>query len=175
MLLDFYEENVYDLAKEKIHHYISGAYSKCLAEYPIYSSLLEVGVYEGASIEFWSDYFEEGMVTGLDINTDVCLIPLEGDNYVILQCDAYTHEAINSLKFKYDIIIEDGSHELDHQLFFMEHYFSLLNPGGILVVEDLIIEHVEIIKEKFPDCELYDLRALGRGDSMILTRKNEIN
>lgn len=40
-------------------------------------------------------------------------------------------------RYKYDIIIDDGSHVPSHQLVSLQHMFSALNPGGLYVIEDL--------------------------------------
>ena len=54
--------------------------------------------------------------------------------------NAYTHKTIHSLKQHhepFDIIIDDGSHDPEHQQFFVKYYYDLLADGGCLICEDV--------------------------------------
>ena len=53
----------------------------------------------------------------------------------------------NGNEFKFDIIIDDGSHELNHQvtslLFFLKH----LKENGIYIVEDVRASNIQHFKD----------------------------
>jgi predicted O-methyltransferase YrrM len=38
---------------------------------------------------------------------------------------------------QYDVILDDSSHEFDHQIRIIKEGFPLLKPGGYLIVEDV--------------------------------------
>ena len=82
----------------------------------------------------------------LEIVEEVVAIDLEpyigtlADHATFYHTDAYQHSTIDMLKQKhepFDIIIDDGSHEVEHQAFFLQHYGQLLAEGGQLICEDV--------------------------------------
>ena len=59
--------------------------------------------------------------------------------YDFYETNAYSATALRTLgKKKYHVIIDDGSH---HQrmtsLFVADHYYHLLEPGGVMILEDI--------------------------------------
>ena len=64
-----------------------------------------------------------------------------GENCYFYKADGYHKSTIEMLKTEhpegFDIIIDDGTHRPDHQLFFLENYGELLTEGGKLVCEDV--------------------------------------
>ena len=64
-----------------------------------------------------------------------------GENCYFHKADGYHKKTIEMLKTEhpdgFDIIIDDGTHRPDHQLFFLENYGELLTDGGKLVCEDV--------------------------------------
>ena len=56
------------------------------------------------------------------------------------QADAYDLNLIQMLAERhgeFDLIIDDGSHAIQNQEFVLTHYYQLLAPGGMIVVEDV--------------------------------------
>ena len=107
-------------------------------------NLLEIGFRHGASLCLWSHYFKNGQILGLDDGSDSSLINnpfnkkwIERDNVETKICNAYSQKFINSLKLKFDIIIDDGPHNLRSQITSIKKYFSKLNKDGLLIIEDL--------------------------------------
>jgi predicted O-methyltransferase YrrM len=102
-------------------------------------SLLEVGIYSGGSLVLWANLFPRAKITGVDIADH-----LTQDNRETLKAlgvnvaffDAYA--SFPPLFSKYDVIIDDGSHEPEHQVFFVQEYVKLLSDRGVLVVEDIL-------------------------------------
>ncbi|MDC0297129.1 class I SAM-dependent methyltransferase [Crocinitomicaceae bacterium] len=113
--------------------------------------VLEIGNNGGGSIKLWQDYILENVVSftpsdpefsidGLELLENDFLHELNKVDEVNIRMntDAYTDETVKSLgDKKYDIIIDDGSHQPHHQLFAINKYFSLLKPQGVMVVEDV--------------------------------------
>lgn len=54
--------------------------------------------------------------------------------------DAYNYSILKMIEEndgKFDIIIDDGPHTWESQKWFLNNYFELLNPGGVLICEDI--------------------------------------
>ena len=101
-------------------------------------NILEIGIREGSSIDTWEEYFPNANIFGVDIE-ERCK-KHERDRVKITIGDATeksTIDAINPENFKYDIIIDDGSHKNED----IEKSFRLLwdkvSPQGMYIIEDL--------------------------------------
>lgn len=113
--------------------------------------VLEIGVNGGGSIKLWQDYIDENVlgytskdptpqIDGLELLENDKLHELNKiDNINIrMNVDAYVDDTVKSFgDKKYDIIIDDGSHQPHHQIFAINKYFPLLKPQGVMVVEDV--------------------------------------
>ncbi len=160
-------------------------------------NVLEIGICAGGSIKLWNDYFINANVVGIDIYDKESLLMYcnlygyhsilnNNKNKLYLQTDAYnlsTVEFISSNYEKFDMILDDGSHKLEHMIFFIKNYSTLLTDTGILIVEDIQDEKwIEILKESVPNelkqyVYIYDLRNVkGRYDDILLViNKNKKN
>ena len=130
----------YDSDKSENLHYLRN-YEECfehLAGKEI--RLLELGVDKGGSLLLWHDYFERGIIVGVDMNP----IHIEDPtgrirSYQGLQQDTALLDRIarEQAPEGFDIIIDDCSHigELTRISFW--HLFEKhLKPGGIYAIED---------------------------------------
>lgn len=98
----------------------------------------EIGVDGGGFTLALNDYFPSAVVRCMDINP--CPASICGNDAIEhFQMDAYTEEAVREFGAgaKYSCFIEDGSHFLNHQRFFVANYPPLLTSDGIAVVEDV--------------------------------------
>jgi len=147
--------------------------------------LMEIGVQYGGSALLWNDLFPKSKMVFLD-NEDI-VDPkiwnlMDKNRYDFIVKDAFCDETIQILKDRYkdgfDVIIEDGPHTLDSQIFAIKHYSELLKPGGILIIEDIqsydycdvIIN--EIDKTSFNSVEIVDLRNnKNRYDDLLIVVK----
>lgn len=99
-------------------------------------NVLEIGVQNGGSLRMWRDYFTEAQVYGIDI--DEIVNEIQNQERINVICsDAYTREAVSSFQLLFDVIVDDGPHTLETQMFCAEHYSGLLSPNGILIIEDI--------------------------------------
>lgn len=177
-ILELYlsNEELYSTDKNNPHSYITEVYDKVFANLPRNTNVLEIGVYTGNSVKLWADFFDEGYVYGID-NMDTWLQkPLIDKNYMILIQEAYNQEAVNYFKDKnisFDVIIEDGLHSFDTQMYALENYFPLLNEGGMMIVEDIQdISYANHMLATFENCELLDLRHINnRYDDIVVIRR----
>jgi hypothetical protein len=101
-------------------------------------TLLEIGVFNGASLKTWEEYFSRGKIVGVDYLPS-CKRFERGRVKIELadqaNIDHLTRVALAHGPF--DIIIDDGSHQWDHQIAAVRTLFPFLEDHGLFVVEDL--------------------------------------
>jgi hypothetical protein len=124
-------------------------------------NILEIGVFFGASILMWRDYFTNSVIYGMDTfkgnqgngstfeNADKFYKEWENndiqkDRIELYKCDQSNIEElkefvkkIKELNIKFNIIIDDGSHKMYDQQVSFGLLFELLVDNGIYVIEDL--------------------------------------
>ena len=115
--------------------------------------ILEIGVFFGASMKMWHDYFPNGEIYGVDTfegkqgngsrfkNSNSFLN--EARNYDRMNigiCDQSKRDdllkLVNSVKEPFDYIIDDGSHLMKDQQQTLGVLWPLVRPGGIYFIED---------------------------------------
>jgi len=100
--------------------------------------LLEIGVFGGASLAVWEEYFPNGTIIGADI--DPSTVRFARSRVMIEILDQSNLEHLVRLGVKhgpFDVIIEDGSHFWEHQTTSFKTLFPFVKDGGIYIVEDL--------------------------------------
>lgn len=103
-------------------------------------TLLEIGLFKGASSLMWSSYLPLFTLVGIDllITREVKELSIHSHLYESCQSDVNTYSIVSSdYPGGFDIIIDDASHEnlLTIQTFTM--YWPLIRRGGKYIVEDL--------------------------------------
>lgn len=167
--------------KDSVHSYI-GHYEQVLSEYRQKEiRMIEVGVQGGISLLMWRKYFEKGEITGIDIDYGRIQKKVVDDarssgKTILIQADATSPSFLKSLSGKYDIIIDDGSHQFAHQLTTFMLLKDFLADGGIYIIEDLQSEEeAKRLHELIPDSLVVDLRHVkNRCDDLILQYKKPL-
>lgn len=104
----------------------------------------EIGILNGSSTKMWREYFPVAKLCCFDIN-EGCLKNVETmpsvETYLV---DAGKSSGLrNSLLKathdgkKFDILLEDASHRLEHQLLFLRDALEYVASGGLLIIEDI--------------------------------------
>ena len=125
------------------------------------NKILEIGIYKGDSLNLWAEYFTNSEIYGVDCQISQIDVDLNSNINIIEMADAYSDEAIKTLGNigKFNIIIDDGSHRVEHQKYVIENYCDLLTDNGILIIEDTVcwidedvakINNVNILMGCFP-------------------------
>jgi hypothetical protein len=101
-------------------------------------NFLEIGVFEGESLKLWEEYLKNSNILGLDINSD-CAKYAGGRKkvYIGSQIDEVLLWKIEKENHPLSVIIDDGSHNWDHQIKTFKAAFPLLKAGGLYFIEDL--------------------------------------
>jgi hypothetical protein len=125
--------------KASSHHNYLAYYEPFMA--PLRDSpltVLEIGVYQGASLKTWSEYFPRAKIVGVDINPN-CK-QFESERIAIELADQSNLEHLAQLVARhgpFDLIVEDGSHMWEHQITSLRALFPFLRSGGYYIAEDL--------------------------------------
>ena len=120
-------------------HLYGAAYDEMFSGFDKASKLniLEIGVFKGGSLLAWKEFFSNAEITGVDI------VDVRERDYVSSSV-SFVLSDIKApvLKERFvqnglDIIIDDGSHYIEDVLFVVKNYLDVLNPCGMLVIEDV--------------------------------------
>jgi 23S rRNA U2552 (ribose-2'-O)-methylase RlmE/FtsJ len=146
--------------------------------------VIKSGYKTGNSLKCWSEYFPNSTIYGIDIYKHG---ELNTDRIVTFQADQSNEtdleNVIKNIESKLDIIIDDGSHCGEHQVFSFLFLNKFLNENGIYVIEDIQPEninkfldlsifpeeYIEYIKSHFI-IEYFDTRKdFGRADDFMMS------
>jgi hypothetical protein len=118
----------------------------------------------GASLRGWRELFPRACVYGADIDRDILF---QEERINTFYCDQLDSVAIRDLwsqpvlRDGMDIIIDDGLHNLDGNLSFLDGSLRHLRPGGFYVIEDILQETIggwhnrlDEISRRLPNHEL---------------------
>lgn len=168
--------------KGDIHSYIE-VYEKLLEPYRN-GSILEIGIFKGDSLRMWEQYFNEAH--GIDCSdqphggmADLREMIASGEHNIYIGDATSPEDADKFFKgMKFDVIIDDGSHALQHQLESYRVYSKYLKPNGIYIIED--IQDIESEREIFEAIDsdkqvtIIDNRQVkGRYDDILITIKDK--
>lgn len=140
--------------KGTVHSYIP-EYEKLFKERKLdVTDVLEIGIGHGGSIKLWNDYFPNAIIHTLNIkspNQPPYWFPHfpRIKSYIT---DAYTMNALKLFKdIPLDVIIDDGPHTIQSQMYTAKYYTKLLKKEGILIIEDVLEKNIEFIMNQFDD------------------------
>ena len=134
------------------HSYLE-TYERILAHRKV-TRLLEIGIghrdlmepfvpfyVHGASLKIWNEYWPAAEVWACDIREDTLVN--EG-NIRSVVCDQSSGKSLaemvftvtDGLKHKFDVIIDDGSHQFEHQKLTADVLLPRVAEGGVYIIED---------------------------------------
>lgn len=151
----------YPTDKDFTHNYYEAAYEaelspiredvKLVCEIGIGGFWNEVGWVHGNSLKVWKDYFPNADILGLDIKQyEISGLDRIRTDWLDQSKKELVVEYAERLK-DYDLIVDDGSHNVYDQQITLAYFFKCLKPGGIYIIEDLhsSIEVNDLEKAKF--------------------------
>lgn len=140
--------------------------------------ILEIGSYQGGSLLVLHKLLPKAHLYSIDIQdlfVDHIISQLDASKVTRIIADAYVNSTIEQFKdLSFDIIIDDGSHQLLHQVFAITHYLPKITIGGSLIIEDLQDRSyyetlMQLVNAKRYSCSLHDFREIKkRYDDMIM-------
>jgi hypothetical protein len=94
----------------------------------------------GASLRGWKRYFKNAKIYGGDIDTRILFTEDRIKTYFVDQTNIDSIRnmwELEELVDGFDIIIDDGLHEINANLVFLENSLHKLNKDGIYIIEDV--------------------------------------
>ncbi len=95
--------------------------------------ILEIGVLDGASLRMWCDYFPNAEIHGMDVDSDCHAFA--DDRITIHIGDQGDRWDLDRIGKDFDIVIDDGSHRVDDQIFTFKRLWP--NTRLLYIVEDV--------------------------------------
>jgi hypothetical protein len=164
--------------KDTVHCYVSSFYEEAFAKYKnLKINMLEIGIFKGASLKLWSEYFDEANILGVDILDQVLPQFRELKNVDLMFDNAYSQTFLNDDR-KFNILIDDGPHTLESQLIFLNKYLPKMDKDSILIIEDVAsISYVPLLEKLVPEekykIEIIDTRHIkNRYDDIMFVVRN---
>lgn len=97
----------------------------------------------GASLRGWRNFFLNATIYGADIDSRVLFTEPRINTFYVDQTDTITiHKMWNDDKLKdidFDIIIDDGLHEVNANITFLKNSYLKLKSNGIYIIEDVVL------------------------------------
>ncbi len=98
--------------------------------------ILEIGVATGASLRMWLEYFPKAEIHGIDITLENLTKPaINSDRVTFHIGNQSDKDFLDSIGIDFDIIIDDGSHRVEDQIFAFKCLWP--NTKMVYIVEDL--------------------------------------
>jgi 23S rRNA U2552 (ribose-2'-O)-methylase RlmE/FtsJ len=137
-LLKYFEKNQGNLIFKWMHYF--EIYERHFSRFRNKEvHIVEIGVFHGGSLQMWRDYFgAKATIYGVDINSE-CK-KFEDERIKILIGDQGDKSFLKALKEecpRIDILIDDGSHFMEHLKTTFEELFPHISENGIYLAEDL--------------------------------------
>ena len=139
----------------------------------------------GASLRAWREFFPNSKIYGADVDKKILF---KEDRIETFYCDQTKKESIDELwdseslkNIKFDIIIDDGLHEVKANIKFLKNSFSKLKKGGIYIIEDLMNFNIkeyelrlkELAKKLKFNFEIKNFHHTNQLDNVICYIKND--
>ena len=179
-LLQIWEDMPVKSDKFSVHSY-GPVYEEILAPYRYTAkNILEVGIFQGASLQMWEAYFS-GKVHGIDCSETphdglADLRPLIAEKtHNIYIGDAESEDFIKKhfKGMKFSVILEDAAHDVSQQVKLYHNLKPYLQKGSTYIIEDIqnIDETSQVFENIDPEKEvtILDRRAVkGRYDDILV-------
>ena len=142
-------------AGDTCHNYTPTYYNLFQHKRESVDAVLEIGVNYGCSVRMWEEFFPSAHIYGLDSNLSclftagriTCLAADQGSKASLLS-------AMEQIGQKFDMIVDDGSHDESHQVLSAITLMPFLKPDGVYVIEDIAYDCQ-------PECYITPIIAAG--------------
>lgn len=134
----------------------------------------------GASLKVFSEYYKNAMIYGGDIDKNILFNTKRIKTFYVDQTNKQSILELwsNFTKKSFDLIIDDGLHELNASKSFFLNSVQYLKPGGFYVIEDVINSELKKYNNFYSKFKNFDMEVIMfmnqkkiYDDSIIILRK----
>lgn len=122
--------------KQEYHNYSVGYYE--FLKNVAVNNMLEIGIWQGASVRAWADIYPDANIYGVDYNANLMF------THPRVHTSLMNQDSIESIQsyakqtnVMFDFILDDGSHHFKHSKNCFEVLFDYLAPDGVYIIEDI--------------------------------------
>ncbi len=143
----------------------------------IYTNILEIGVYTGASCLAFSEYFNKSKIFGMDITFDHIKYGRDDLRIEYILADGTKQSSLKYFdNIELDLVLDDASHHPDDQIKTAKLFVSKISKNGMFICEDINHTYSDIIRNEFQKIanenkmilDWYDLRHIkNRFDDIV--------
>lgn len=154
------------------HHYTPVYYELFSSKRNLIKKVLEIGVGEGPSLRMWQDFFPKCQIFGAEIDPQRLFTK---DRIQVIPCDQSSlsdlENLIELIGSDIDIVVEDGSHIPQDQIFTCLTLMPKLKKEVIYIIED-VAEPTIVNQFSSYDCKVI---TVGKryDDRLIVVRNYE--
>lgn len=178
---------------DKVHHGFTAIYNRIFQKHRYtFTKVGEIGVFFGASILMWKEYFPYAVIHGLDAfqglqgNGNRFEGYLDFYNQMEKNPDARIklhvmdqskrEDLENFREENFDLLLDDGSHLMKDQQLSLGILFPLVKSGGYYVIEDIHTSNqdgYDVVKNSSNTTldMIYEWKLSGKWNSMYLNEK----
>jgi len=125
---------------------------------------VEIGILDGGSLFMWKDYFgSKAKIIGIDLNPNAKKLKKFGfDIFIGDQCDPLLWKKVTKKYPLIDIILDDGGHTYEQQIFTTEYVKNYIKDGGLIVIEDTHTSYMNGFGFRFVSFVKYVLKKINQ-------------
>jgi len=109
-------------------------------------TILEIGILSGSFLQVLHELFPDAQLYGVDITLKNYKFD-PNPNIHIYEMDGTREETADYLNQSFDLIIEDGSHLIEHQKKTLDAFAPYLKKNGIFITEDIVQGNDQLKKD----------------------------
>lgn len=138
-LWDYFENNTGKKITKWTHYFwVYEKHFSALRDKPI--KLLEIGILNGGSLQMWKEYFHpDSLIVGIDLNPN-CKEHEDTERNIHVrignQADEKFLQSLVDEFGEFDLVIDDGSHHVDHVNKTFKFLFPKISKDGTYFIED---------------------------------------
>lgn len=103
----------------------------------------EIGIENNFSTKMWRNYFNKAKIYCFDFDNQKILNAKKQKlkdvyyHYIDVNDKEIIRDSFKKINKKFDVIIDDSDHLIDHQVKIIKNVHKYLNKGGLLIIEDI--------------------------------------